>query len=83
MTIKPDIEPIFTIEPRPAASINRPKAAAAPEEAVEIDVEDIEPVLVGQVLCGRFGSRDAGVAYEDVDTALLLEDLRGGGVHGG
>ena len=45
--------------------------AAAPEDPIEIDVDDIEPALVGRIFRGNLGARDAGVADENVDPALL------------
>jgi len=39
--MKPDIEPMLTMEPDFAASMCLPKALAAPEGAVEIDVDDV------------------------------------------
>jgi len=56
------------------------EGVAAPEDAVEIDVDDVEPMLIGDVFRGRFGSRDASVADEDVGAALFRHDPRRRGV---
>jgi hypothetical protein len=79
LTIKPDIEPMLAIAPRPAASIGLPNGRQHQED-VEIDVDDVPPVLVGSVLGAGLASRDAGVGDESVDAALFLHDAGGAGV---
>ena len=55
------------------------EGAAAPERAVEIDVDDVEPMLVGYLLGRRLAPRNAGIVDEDVDPAVagcqLIGDL--------
>ena len=54
------------------------ECAAAPEDPIEIDVDDIEPAFVGRILRRNLGARDAGVADENVDPSLLRHHpLRG------
>ncbi len=56
------------------------EGAATPEESVEVDVDDVQPMLVGKVLRRGFRTRNAGVADENVHPSALLHDLGGGGV---
>ena len=65
--MKPDIDPTLTIAARPRRQHVPPERARAPEGAVEIDVEHVEPMLVGDVLRRGFAARDAGIVDEDVD----------------
>ena len=53
------------------------EGAAAPEDAVEIDVDDVQPVLVGHCFGRRFAPRDAGVVDEDVDLAVAPDEVVG------
>ncbi len=53
------------------------EGAAAPERAVEIDVDDVEPVLVGDLLGRCLASRDAGIVDEDIDPAVARRQLIG------
>ena len=46
------------------------EGAAAPEGAVEVDVDDVQPVLVGDLFRRRFAARDAGIVDQDVDLAV-------------
>ena len=77
LTMKPDIEPILTIEPDFAVEHVLAEGAAAPERAVEVDVDDVQPVLVGDRLGRRLAARDAGIVDEDVDLAVALDDVVG------
>src|SRR5258706_11259735 len=56
------------------------EGSAAPERAVEIDVNDVEPMFVGYILGRCLASRDAGIIDEDVNPAVtsrqLISDLR-------
>ena len=63
------MEPDFAREHVPA------EGAAAPERAVEIDVDDVQPVLVGDLLGRRFAPRDAGIVDEDVDPCRARREL--------
>ena len=56
------------------------KSAAAPEQAVEIYIDQVQPVLVRQRLRQRLRSGDASFADENVDAAFILEHPRCGGV---
>src|ERR1700722_18019334 len=55
----------------------RTEGAAAPEGAVEIDVDDIEPVLVGDGFGRRLAASDAGVVDENVDFSIAGHQLIG------
>src|SRR5258707_8794479 len=55
------------------------EGAAAPERAVEIDVDDVEPMFVGYLLGRCLAPRNAGIVDEDIDPAearcQLIGDL--------
>src|SRR5882762_8170093 len=54
------------------------EGAAAPERAVEIDVDDVEPMFVGYRLGRRLAARDACTIDEDIDAPMgrqLISDL--------
>src|SRR3984893_14576877 len=51
------------------------EGAAAPERAVEIDVDDVQPVFVGDLFGGRFASRDPCIIDEDIDLAVPCRKL--------
>src|SRR5882672_11960092 len=55
------------------------EGAAAPERAVEIDVDDIQPMFIGDLLRGRLASRNARIVDENIDAAVtgsqLISDL--------
>src|SRR5258705_3730640 len=46
------------------------EGAAAPERAVEIDVDDVQPMFVGELLGRRLASRNARIIDQDIDTAV-------------
>ena len=46
------------------------EGAAAPEGAVEVDVDHIEPVFVGDLFGRRLAAGDAGIVDENVDLAV-------------
>ena len=68
---------MFTMEPDFASEHVLAKGAAAPERAVEIDVDDVEPMLVGYLLRRRFASRNAGIIDEDINAAVTRRQLIG------
>src|SRR5882757_6074212 len=49
------------------------EGAAAPERAVEIDVDDVQPMLVGDLLGRCLAAGDAGIVDQDLVCRLLLE----------
>src|SRR5450631_707390 len=55
------------------------KRAATPERAVEIDVDDVQPVLIGYFFSGGLAPRDASIVDENVDLSMpcrqLIRDL--------
>ena len=74
--MNPLIEPTLTIDPAPGREHVPAEGARAPEGAVQVDVEDVEPMLVGDIFRGRLAARDAGVVDEDVDPAMRRDDVR-------
>ena len=66
----------MTIEPDFACEHVLAEGAAAPEGAVEIDVDDVEPMLVGDRLGRRLAAGDAGIVDEDVDLAVARRRAR-------
>ena len=46
------------------------EGAAAPKRAVEIDVDDVQPMLAGDVLRRGLAARDTRIVDEDIDLAL-------------
>jgi hypothetical protein len=49
----------------------------APERAVQIHIDHIEPVLVGDVLRAGHAARDARIVHQDVDAAVRSsQDIR-------
>jgi len=77
--MKPDIDPMFTMEPDLASSMCLPKARQHQKRAVEIDVDDVQPMFVGNLFGRRLASCDAGIVDEDIDAAVagcqLIGDL--------
>jgi hypothetical protein len=55
--MKPDIEPMLTMLPRASGEHMPARGAAAPEGAVEIDVEDVQPMLVERHLSAAVSLR--------------------------
>ena len=53
------------------------EGAAAPEGAVEVDVDDVQPMLVGHGFGRRFAAGNAGIVDEDVDLAVARRELIG------
>src|SRR5438445_7155242 len=55
------------------------ESAAAPERSVKINVDDVEPMFVGNLLGRRLAPRNAGIVDEDIDPAearcQLIGDL--------
>src|SRR6266850_2439635 len=54
------------------------EGAAAPERAVEIDVDDVQPMFVGHLFGRRLASRNAGIVDKDIDAAVAGCQLVGG-----
>ena len=53
------------------------EGAAAPEQAVDIDIHMEAPVLVGGVLGADVALGDAGIVDQNVDAAVRLHDVGG------
>src|SRR6266478_1542062 len=53
------------------------EGAAAPEQAVQIDVDDVEPVLILDALRRRLAAGDAGVVDQDVDAPVSAHQIVG------
>src|SRR5437879_3160221 len=51
------------------------EGAAAPERAVEVDVDDVQPMFVGDPFGWRFASRYPGAIDEDIDLAVPCRKL--------
>ena len=68
---------MFTMEPDFASEHVLAKGAAAPERAVEIDVDDVEPMFIGYLLGRCLASRNASIVHEDIDSAKARCQLIG------
>jgi len=53
------------------------KRPAAPESAIEVDVQHVKPVLIGDLFGGRLAARDACAIDQDVNPAVTRHHLVG------
>src|SRR3546814_8906472 len=60
-----------------------PESARAPEAAVEVHIEHIQPMLVGDILGGGFAARDPCIVDQDVDPPIARQHRRRRGVDRG
>jgi hypothetical protein len=53
------------------------EGAAAPERSIEIDVDDVQPMFVGDLFGRRLAPRNAGIIDQDIDAAVAGRQLVG------
>src|SRR3546814_5741907 len=76
---RPDIDDA----PPPRRQHVPPESAGAPEAAVEVHIEHIQPMLVGDILGGGFAARDPCIVDQDVDPPIARQHRRRRGVDRG
>src|SRR6185369_7940829 len=57
------------------------EGAAAPEDAVEIDIDDIQPMLILDLLGRGLAAGNASIANQDINLAMTLDRLGRNGIH--
>ena len=75
--MKPDIEPMLTIEPDFAASMWRPKARQHQNVPLRLTSTTLSQCSSLTVSAGVSLRGDAGIVDQDIDPAVALEDVIG------